>query len=273
MELDVGQPILLAPAEARSSATPRIGGSRSCATATSWSRRGRASGRRRDGASPHVHRTHCDLFFVLEGELTFLVGPEPEEHVLPAGTLALAPPLVVHGFRNGGDEELRYLNFHAPGGGFADYLRGVTPGLRPEDPPADGGRPVTRRDRRPAREPAASSSTGTRSGSRCGTTSPAASASCLPLRPRGRTLLEIRPSPHLPRPSVRCLGMRTARHAHDLVTLVTTALFGTRSPRPTSARASPSRAPAKLAAWTRGSATTSSWTTSAPGTTTSSRRR
>ena len=91
---------------------------------------------------PHVHRAHCDLFYVLAGELTFLVGPEQEELVLPAGTLALAPPLVVHGFRNGSDFEVRYLNFHAPGGGFADYLRGVTPGFDSEDPPADGGRPA-----------------------------------------------------------------------------------------------------------------------------------
>jgi quercetin dioxygenase-like cupin family protein len=95
---------------------------------------------RREGASAHVHCAHCDLFYVLEGELTFLVGPEREERVLPAGTLALAPPLVVHGFRNGSDEELCYLNFHAPNGGFADYLRGVTPGFDSEDPPADGGR-------------------------------------------------------------------------------------------------------------------------------------
>lgn len=97
----------------------------------------------RDGAAPHVHRAHCDLFYVLAGELTFLVGPEQEERVLPAGTLALAPPLVVHGFRNAADAELRYLNFHAPGGGFADYLRGLTPGFDSEDPPPDGGRPAT----------------------------------------------------------------------------------------------------------------------------------
>ena len=100
-------------------------------------------GPRRDGASPHIHRTHCDLFYVLAGELTFLVGPEREERVLPAGTLAFAPPLLVHGFRNGSDRELRYFNFHAPGAGFADFLRGVDPGFDQEDPPADGGRPVT----------------------------------------------------------------------------------------------------------------------------------
>lgn len=97
----------------------------------------------RDGASPHIHRTHCDLFYVLAGELTFLVGPGREERVLPAGTLALAPPFLVHGFRNGGDLELRYLNFHAPGAGFADYMRGAAPDFDQEDPPADGGRPVT----------------------------------------------------------------------------------------------------------------------------------
>jgi mannose-6-phosphate isomerase-like protein (cupin superfamily) len=96
----------------------------------------------RDGASPHVHRRHCDLFYVLAGEFTVGLGPDVEETALPPGTLALAPPLVVHAFRNASDAELRYLNFHAPGGGFADYLRGVTTGFDSEDPPADGGRPV-----------------------------------------------------------------------------------------------------------------------------------
>ena len=96
----------------------------------------------RDGASPHVHRRHSDLFYVLEGELTLLVGPDREERVLPAGTLALAPPLVVHGFRNGSDAELRYLNFHAPGCGFADYLRGMAADFDSDDPPANGARPA-----------------------------------------------------------------------------------------------------------------------------------
>ena len=94
----------------------------------------------RDGASAHVHRQHNDLFYVLAGELTVLVGPERTETPLRAGTIVLAPPLVVHGFRNAADEELRYLNFHAPGGGFAAYMRGEQPGFDSEDPPADGGR-------------------------------------------------------------------------------------------------------------------------------------
>jgi mannose-6-phosphate isomerase-like protein (cupin superfamily) len=101
----------------------------------------------RDGADLHVHRQHTDLFYVLAGELTIMLGADGKESVAPAGSLVVAPPLVVHGFRNAGDAELRYLNFHAPGAGFADYLRGRRDGVDvafdSEDPPADGGRPAT----------------------------------------------------------------------------------------------------------------------------------
>ena len=90
-----------------------------------------------------MHHRHSDLFYVLEGEFTVLVGPDRTETAIGPGTLALAPPLVVHGFRNASDSEMRYLNFHAPGGGFAPYLRGEQPRFDSEDPPADGGRPVT----------------------------------------------------------------------------------------------------------------------------------
>jgi quercetin dioxygenase-like cupin family protein len=62
---------------------------------------------------------------------------------VPAGSLVIAPPLVIHAFRNGSaTKEVRYLNFHAPGGGFADYLRGRQTGFDSEDPPEDGGRSV-----------------------------------------------------------------------------------------------------------------------------------
>ena len=90
-----------------------------------------------------MHRQHSDLFYVLEGEFTVLVGPDRTETAIRPGTLALAPPLVVHGFRNASDGEMRYLNFHAPGGGFAPYLRGEQTGFDSFDPPEDGGRPVT----------------------------------------------------------------------------------------------------------------------------------
>ena len=101
----------------------------------------------RDGADLHVHRRHTDLFYVLAGELTVRLGAEGAPVRLPAGTLARVPPLVVHGFRNDGAGELRYLNLHAPGVGFAGYLRALRDGREltydQEPPPADGGRPAS----------------------------------------------------------------------------------------------------------------------------------
>jgi mannose-6-phosphate isomerase-like protein (cupin superfamily) len=99
------------------------------------------------GADLHVHRHHTDLFYVLEGELTVRLGVEDEPVAVAAGTLARVPPLVVHGFRNRGDEDVRYLNFHTPDMRFADYLRALRDG-RPfsydqHDPPADGGQPTS----------------------------------------------------------------------------------------------------------------------------------
>jgi mannose-6-phosphate isomerase-like protein (cupin superfamily) len=99
----------------------------------------------RAGADLHVHREHVDLFYVLEGELTLRLGVDGAPVVVPAGTLARVPPLVVHGFRNRGDRELRYLNFHAPGRRFADYLRALRDGGSFEydeyPPPAEDVRP------------------------------------------------------------------------------------------------------------------------------------
>ena len=105
-----------------------------------WSRFGAG----REGADLHVHRKHTDFFFVLEGVLTVRVGPDGEQRSASAGSLVRVPPMVVHGFANEGDEEVRYLNFHIPGCGFADFMRGLRDGdERPYDqyePPADGGR-------------------------------------------------------------------------------------------------------------------------------------
>ena len=108
-----------------------------------WSR----FGPHRVGADLHVHHEHTDLFYVLEGELTVRLGVEDEGVVVPAGTLARVPPLVVHGFRNGSGAEVRYLNLHAPGRRFADFLRALRDGRTfsydQHPPPPDGGRPTS----------------------------------------------------------------------------------------------------------------------------------
>ena len=75
---------------------------------------------------------------------------------MPAGSLARVPPMVVHGFRNASDADFRYLNFHAPGSGFADYMRALRDGRKlaydQHDPPAEGAPPDLRGGRR-ARQP------------------------------------------------------------------------------------------------------------------------
>jgi mannose-6-phosphate isomerase-like protein (cupin superfamily) len=107
-----------------------------------WSRFGPG----REGADLHVHHRHTDFFYVLDGELTVRLGLEDELVTVPAGTLARVPPDVVHGFRNAGGAEVRYLNLHAPGQGFADYMRAIRDGRSltydQHEPPADGGRPT-----------------------------------------------------------------------------------------------------------------------------------
>lgn len=91
------------------------------------------------GPDPHVHRHHVDSFWILEGRLAFALGPDGDEVEAGAGSFALVPPNVVHTFRNPGPERARFLNFHAPGMGFDEYLRDQTP-YDQHEPPADGGR-------------------------------------------------------------------------------------------------------------------------------------
>ena len=70
------------------------------------------------GVDPHFHKGHSDSFYILEGEVEFHVGDEVV-HATP-GTYVLAPPNVVHWFRNVSDEPVRLLNLHTPGG-FVQY--------------------------------------------------------------------------------------------------------------------------------------------------------
>jgi mannose-6-phosphate isomerase-like protein (cupin superfamily) len=102
-----------------------------------------------DGPEPHVHYTHTDAFYVLEGEIELRLGPKIESFPALAGTLGAAPPNLVHTFRNSSDSTAIFLNIHAPGAGFADMMRARRDGRHEEadrfdqhDPPDDGGRPL-----------------------------------------------------------------------------------------------------------------------------------
>jgi uncharacterized cupin superfamily protein len=102
-----------------------------------------------EGPDPHVHYTHTDAFYVLEGDIELRLGPEVVSVPAPAGTLSAAPPNLVHTFRNSSDSTALFLNIHAPGAGFAAMMRARRDGRDEEadrfdqhDPPADGGRPL-----------------------------------------------------------------------------------------------------------------------------------
>jgi mannose-6-phosphate isomerase-like protein (cupin superfamily) len=72
------------------------------------------------GPPLHIHHKLTDMFYVLEGVLTFRIGDDTVEG--PPGTFVCAPPGVPHTFSNPSSEPARFLNFNVPGG-FETYMR------------------------------------------------------------------------------------------------------------------------------------------------------
>lgn len=64
------------------------------------------------GATPHVHHDREEAFYVLDGEVTFLVGDD--RVTVGAGSFLVVPRETMHGFRSEGDARL--LIVHSPGG-------------------------------------------------------------------------------------------------------------------------------------------------------------
>ncbi len=68
----------------------------------------------RTGPEMHTHADEDDSFYILDGELTFIL--EDGEIVAGAGTFVLVPPGLPHTFANRGDAVVRVVNVHAPAG-------------------------------------------------------------------------------------------------------------------------------------------------------------
>ena len=68
----------------------------------------------REGPELHVHDDEDDAFYVLDGEIVFLLGDD--ELSAETGTFVLVPPGVLHTFANRTDSPARILNIHAPAG-------------------------------------------------------------------------------------------------------------------------------------------------------------
>jgi uncharacterized cupin superfamily protein len=150
VELEAARPVLLRPGEGetifdQSERTIRILADRD-ELALTWFRLEPGQ----EGPEPHVHRRHTDAFYVLDGELELGLGPEVTRLTGAAGTLAAAPPNVVHTFRNSSDATVVFLNIHAPNRDFVEMLRAARYGREADaekfdqfEPPADGGRPLS----------------------------------------------------------------------------------------------------------------------------------
>ena len=74
-----------------------------------------------EGVDPHTHADHTDSFYVIEGEVEFLLDGEWRRG--GPGTFFSAPPGVEHGFRNPGPGRIRVVNIHAPSTGFVEQMR------------------------------------------------------------------------------------------------------------------------------------------------------
>ena len=70
--------------------------------------------------APHYHANHTDAFYVIEGELEFVIDGDPVRAT--AGTLVVAPRGEVHAFPVAVGGPARFLNIHTPGG-FERYMR------------------------------------------------------------------------------------------------------------------------------------------------------
>ena len=64
------------------------------------------------GVSPHLHRSYEEAFYVLSGEVSFLIGKEAVEAT--QGTSVFVPRGAVHAFRNGSGAPVRLLVLHSP---------------------------------------------------------------------------------------------------------------------------------------------------------------
>jgi mannose-6-phosphate isomerase-like protein (cupin superfamily) len=66
------------------------------------------------GPGPHAHEDNVELFYVLEGTMSFLAGESWLD--APAGSFLRIPAGVTHDFANRGSERAAALNVFLPGG-------------------------------------------------------------------------------------------------------------------------------------------------------------
>ncbi|MCB0701238.1 MAG: cupin domain-containing protein [Candidatus Kapaibacterium sp.] len=67
-----------------------------------------------DGPGEHQHEDNDEVFYVLEGTISIMVGDKWID--AEKGTFLRIPPKTMHGFKNQTDQKTGVLNFFIPGG-------------------------------------------------------------------------------------------------------------------------------------------------------------
>jgi mannose-6-phosphate isomerase-like protein (cupin superfamily) len=70
------------------------------------------------GPPPHIHRIYDEAFYVLEGEVAYVL--DGEQHTCSAGSFVFVPRGVAHGFGNPAEHRARMLVITTP-----DAIQGV----------------------------------------------------------------------------------------------------------------------------------------------------
>ena len=129
------KPIILAPGEGRSYPMGRISAlfkADGQETASSYSISEWWLEPHTQGPGPHSH-PEDDVFFVIEGTMSFLVGEQWVD--APKGSFVLAPGGTTHDFQNRSASRAGLLNFSTPGG-FEPEMPGIAEWFA-ENPPGD----------------------------------------------------------------------------------------------------------------------------------------
>lgn len=92
------------------------------------------------GPPPHVHEREDETFWVLEGELEFMVGDGTIR--APAGSFVHAPRGIPHTYKNVGAAPSRYVAMIQPAGLEKFFEEVSEPAEDPSAPPPDHGQEV-----------------------------------------------------------------------------------------------------------------------------------
>ncbi|HKJ48534.1 MAG TPA: cupin domain-containing protein [Christiangramia sp.] len=71
------------------------------------------------GPPPHHHEKYHESFYIMEGEMDFVINGEPKK--IKKGESVDIPPGTLHTFKNSGTSNCKWVNIHSPKG-FSEFF-------------------------------------------------------------------------------------------------------------------------------------------------------